>query len=271
MDMTLPEKTVLGGNNIVEYKNFLSEEDCKRLIDFYNAKEERWMPICFYGSYGMGVSEPLDKPHGTGIDNAWIDSLKQKFTDAMLDSQGRACKINSIHAQKWHVGAYANDHSDNSDLDGNPSGWNDNKFFSGLYLNTNYEGGVLTFRDHGFGIKPETGSLITMAGGVENIHKVTEITEGVRYTLIAFWDYVEQEYTQEQLDWRESDIARERVYQAKLKIYWKYGYDDPVFASDEEKYAEISDEEKARWNEKISRGDFEGIPVPLKLKESDSK
>ncbi len=262
------EKVVLGGNNIVAFKNFLSKEDCEKLITFYNSKPDRWMPICFFGSFGMGVSEPLSENHGTGIDDAWINNLKQRFTDAMLESQGRACKINSIHAQKWHVGAYANDHSDNSDLEGNPSGWNDNKFFSGLYLNEDYEGGILEFRDHGFGIKPETGTLITMAGGVENIHKVTEVTAGVRYTLIAFWDYAEREYTQEEMAWREADIARERIYQSKLKKYWKYGYDDPLFSSDEEKYKEISDEELAIWEEKISRGDFEGIPVPLNSNKS---
>lgn len=252
------EKKILGGNNIVEYKDFLSKEDCEKLIKFYNSKPERWMPICFYGSYGMGVSEPLSESHGTGIDDTWINNLKQRFTDAMLDSQGRACKINSIHAQKWHVGAYANDHSDNSDLEGNPSGWNDNKFFSGLYLNEDYEGGILEFRDHGFGIKPETGTLITMAGGVENIHKVTEVTSGVRYTLIAFWDYAEREYTEEEMAWREADIARERIYQSKLKTYWKHGIDAPPYETDEEKYAPITDEELKALDEQIAKEVAEG-------------
>jgi hypothetical protein len=260
--MSEPVKRFVGGNNIIAFDDFVTKEDCQKLIDFYNSKPERWMPICFYGSFGMGISEPLDVATIEGIDHNYIENLKDRFTSAMTVAQGRPCKINSIHAQKWHVGAYANDHSDNSDLEGNPSGWNDNKYFSGLYLNEDYEGGILEFKDHGFGIKPNTGTLLSFAGGIENIHRVTEITDGVRYTLIAFWDYAEREYTEEEMAWREADIARERIYQAKLKKYWKYGYDNPVFANEEDKYQTISDEELAIWEEKISKGNFDGIPTP---------
>lgn len=231
-------KELVGGVNIIKYKNFLTEEECQKLIDFYNSRYDRWNQICFYNSYGMGVTEPLSLENGKQplLDDVYIENLKKKMEAYCSDASGRPMKVNSMHAQKWEVGAYASDHSDNSDLEGNPSGWSDNKYFSGVYLNEDYEGGLLGFRDHDIKLKLNAGDFLTFPGGVENIHSVSEITAGTRYTLIVFWDYADSEYTQEEIERRQADIARERVYQYKLKQEWKQGNGHPII---EDPYAPI--------------------------------
>jgi predicted 2-oxoglutarate/Fe(II)-dependent dioxygenase YbiX len=229
------KKEILGGVDITSYEDFLTEEESAELIKFFNSADDMWKTICFYNSYGMSAGQPYQSKdgtstHGTSLDDGYIDRLKQRFTDYVSDAAGRPMKLNSIHAQKWEIGAYANDHSDNSELDGSDSGWMDNKWFSGLYLNSqpDYQGGVLTFKDHNLAVVPKAGTLLAFPGGIENIHSVTPITNGTRYTLISFWDFADAEYTDEQMKFRTDFIKKERIHQYKLKQFWKQGIDDPI-------------------------------------------
>ena len=232
-----------GGTGIWSYENFLSKEECDELIKFFNANEEEWRFICFYGSYGMHVVSPFTKEHGTTITEEYMANLRERMIQYVSDAAGRPMKINSMHAQKWELGAYANDHSDSSDLEGNDMGWSDNKQYAGIYLNSqpDYTGGVLKFRDHGLEVVPEAGSFVSFPGGVENIHSVTEITSGTRYTIVIFWDYADAWYSEAELQEMERMILKERIHQYQLKTQWKDGVAHPLL---EDPYAGVDDESK---------------------------
>jgi hypothetical protein len=221
-----------GGTGIWEYKNFLSEEECKELIKFFDSFYDEWRQICFYGSYGMHVIAPFDNPngHGTSITPEYLQNLRERMIQYVSDAAGRPMKINSMHAQKWEKGAYANDHSDSSDLEGNDMGWSDNKQFAGIYLNAQpeYTGGVLKFRDHNIDVSPETGTFISFPGGMENIHSVTEVESGTRYTIVIFWDYADAWYSEAELTEMERLIMKERIHQYRLKERWKLGEAHPL-------------------------------------------
>lgn len=232
-----------GGTGIWSYENFLSKEECDELIKFFNANQEEWRFICFYGSYGMHVVSPFTKEHGTSITEEYMANLRERMIQYVSDAAGRPMKINSMHAQKWELGAYANDHSDSTDLDGNDMGWSDNKQYAGIYLNSqpDYTGGVLKFRDHGLDVVPATGSFVSFPGGPENIHSVTEITSGTRYTIVIFWDYADAWYSEAELQQMEKMILKERIHQYQLKTQWKDGVAHPLL---EDPYAGLDDDSK---------------------------
>ena len=232
-----------GGTGIWSYENFLSKEECDELIKFFNANQEEWRFICFYGSYGMHVVSPFTKEHGTSITEEYMANLRERMIQYVSDAAGRPMKINSMHAQKWELGAYANDHSDSTDLDGNDMGWSDNKQYAGIYLNSqpDYTGGVLKFRDHGLDVIPATGSFVSFPGGPENIHSVTEITSGTRYTIVIFWDYADAWYSEAELQQMEKMILKERIHQYQLKTQWKDGVAHPLL---EDPYAGLDDDSK---------------------------
>ena len=219
-----------GGTGIWKYENFISKDECEELIKFFNANGEEWRQICFYGSYGMHVVAPFDREHNTSITPEYMANLRERMIQYVSDAAGRPMKINSMHAQKWDVGAYANDHSDNTDLEGKDMGWGDNKQYSGIYLNSHpdYAGGILRFRDHGIDVVPEAGSFVSMPGGIENIHSVTEVTAGTRYTIVIFWDYADAWYSEAELKEMERLIIKERIHQYQLKERWKEGEAHPV-------------------------------------------
>jgi predicted 2-oxoglutarate/Fe(II)-dependent dioxygenase YbiX len=92
------------------------------------------------------------------------------------------------------IGAYASDHYDNAEIDGTPNAWQNNKLVTILYLNDNYEGGNLTFNEHNLALAPKQGTLVIFDVGVSNLHGVSEIISGVRYTMLSSWDWADSVY-----------------------------------------------------------------------------
>ena len=64
--------------------------------------------------------------------------------------------------------------------------------------------------------------LAVFAGGFENMHEVTMITSGVRYTIGSFWDDREEnEYPQDVRDAWAKEMKEIRDQQAKEKEEWQ--------------------------------------------------
>lgn len=223
--------TVLGvsTNKIVEIPNFVDKNLIPKMIKFFEECDIRWGDIAFYGSSGKGIITDAATMKKFDLPENFFEDLKSKFQEAVEKVFKRKVKPNTSHAQKWDVGGFANPHSDNSDYNGNPNAFEINKYVGIFYLNDDYEGGELYFCDKNNSLKPYLSfkpnalSYYVFPGGVENIHGVSEITKGVRYTMVAFWDYAEAEYSQETIDkWKQEEKAI-REQQAKQQLEWAKG------------------------------------------------
>lgn len=226
------DKGVLGikDNRIVEVPNFISPELVPNMIKFFEECDIDWGDIAFYGSSGKGILTDPDTMKRFDLPENLFEDLKNKFQEAVELVFDRKVKPNTSHAQKWDVGGFANPHSDNSDYSGKPNAFEINKYVGILYLNGDYEGGELYFcKEEGdkqepyLSFKPNAYSYYTFPGGVENIHGVSEITKGTRYTMVSFWDYAEAEYDQETLDRWEEEERQVRIAQAIQKEEWAKG------------------------------------------------
>lgn len=56
-----------------------------------------------------------------------------------------------------------------------------------LYLNNEYEGGLLEFPEEKFSIKPNPGTFIFFQGAHDLPHKVSKVTKGQRNTIVSFF------------------------------------------------------------------------------------
>lgn len=225
----LETKLGINTNKIVEIPNFVSPNIVPNMINFFENCNIDWGDIAFYGSSGKGILTDPQTMKSFGLSDNFFDDLKLKFQEAVEKVFKRKVKPNTSHAQKWDVGGFANPHSDNSDYNGKPNAFEINKYVGIFYLNNDYEGGELYFCDKNNSLKPYLSfkpnalSYYVFPGGVENIHGVSEITKGVRYTMVAFWDYAEAEYSQETIDkWKEEEKAI-RQQQAKQQLEWAKG------------------------------------------------
>jgi hypothetical protein len=214
---------IIHKKDIVEFKKFFSKEECDLLINYYESSTEDWQETCFYNARVMDPSAPMSKNIYPEINNNFFNSLRDKLSLLSEEVFEKRVKNLSLSAHKWLPGAFASDHSDNSELDGTPNAWRENKLVTIIYLNDDYEGGNLYFRDHGISIAPETGSMICFDVGIENVHGVTTIESGDRYTMLLSWDFADSVYPSEYFVEKEKELEDTRIAQEKQREEWKKG------------------------------------------------
>ena len=207
--------------DVIFYDNFLTEEECKTIVKVFEDPEQPWSMSAFFESYGMSImpEDPILERYGLPRD--YFGKLAERLQKVVEDAHQRPVKSVSSHAQKWQEGAFAPFHSDNTDMEGNWSAWERSKLVCLLYLNEDYDGGELDFRDHDICIKPVSGQLITFPGGFGNIHQVLPVKNGTRHTIGAFWDYAESEYSEERMKEWEDEIQKVRDEQKVQQDEWK--------------------------------------------------
>jgi Rps23 Pro-64 3,4-dihydroxylase Tpa1-like proline 4-hydroxylase len=219
--------------NITKYKddcftidNFLTENESKSIIAYLEYLVENnileWNQISFYDSYAMGFwpYDPTLEYFGLP-QNYFHDILKEKIKKACEYVLEKEVSEVSYHAQKWTDGAFASFHSDNSDEDGNPTEFERSKYAAFIYLNEDFSGGFLNFKDHDITVVPKTGRIAIFAGGYKNEHEVTKVHGGTRYTIGSFWDNLDSVYTDEQVAEREDRLKKTRAEQDVVYATWQ--------------------------------------------------
>lgn len=220
-------------DDIVEFKNFLTPEECQTLIDYYESSAESWQETCFFNARVMDPIEPSKKMIYPEINKPYFDQLRGKLEKISEDVFGKKVKNLSLSAHKWMPGAYADDHSDNSELDGKPNAWRENKFVTIIYLNDNYIGGKLYFRDHNLSLAPEAGTMVCFDVGINNVHGVTRIESGDRYTMLLSWDFADSVYPEGYFEEKEREIMETRIAQEKQREQWRLLDDKGNFGNPE--------------------------------------
>ena len=149
-----------------------------------------------------------------------FNKLKQKIKSKTEELLGFEVNEVSYHAQRWIEGAFADYHSDNSDEHGNPTAFEKSKYAVFIYLNDDFEGGHLKFKDGSIDIKPEIGLAAFFAGGHQREHMVTTVKGGIRYTIGSFWDDASCVYSEEQKQSWADELKQVRAEQEELYKKW---------------------------------------------------
>jgi hypothetical protein len=216
--------------DIVVYENFVDADTAAKLIKVLDKHAElgtiTWMPISFYESYSSVLPQDEDEHViAEGLPSDIFSQMKKGIIEAVASVHDLDPKIISqigYHTQKWEPGAYARKHSDNTDEHGNSGAFTRSRYAAFLYLNDNFEGGLLQFPDQNLDIKPKVGMLAAFDGGFNNMHEVSLITSGVRYTLGSFWDDREEDaYPQEVRDAWAEEMKETRAKQEIERAEWQ--------------------------------------------------
>ena len=216
--------------DIVIYENFISDDECRKMIQALDAQVDNggmtWMPISFYESYSSVLPQDNDKEViDAGLSPTIFSDIEKIMPEAIASVHDLDPKIISqigYHTQKWEPGAYARIHSDNTDEKGNSGAFTRSRYAGFLYLNDDFEGGLLRFPDQDLEIQPKVGMLAVFDGGFNNMHEVSLITSGVRYTIGSFWDdRKEEDYPQETRDAWAEEIKKIRESQEIERKEWQ--------------------------------------------------
>lgn len=210
--------------DIVVFDNFLTESECESILKYWEHSVEKgtlnWDPISFYESYASNLPNDEDVEK-FGLPSTFFNDLEIAIQQATGIARGGDMTKVSYHAQKWIPGAFANFHSDNSDPEGNYNAFERSKWATFLYLNEDFTGGKLNFKDHDISIQPKVGMLAAFAGGHHNEHEVQIIESGNRFTIGSFWDYAESEYSDERRAEWEKELSEVRAQQAEQFKGWE--------------------------------------------------
>lgn len=216
--------------DIVVYKNFISREDCVKMITALDAQAESgkisWMPISFYESYSSVLPQDNDQEViDAGLVPTIFSDIEKTMPEAIAsvhDLDPKTISKIGYHTQKWEPGAYARIHSDNTDFEGKSGAFTRSRYAGFLYLNNDFEGGLLKFPSQNIKIKPEIGMLAVFDGGFNNMHEVSLIESGVRYTIGSFWDDREEsDYSQELRDEWAAEMKETRAKQEIERAEWQ--------------------------------------------------
>lgn len=228
--------------DIVVYENFITAEESAKIINILDKVSANgtisWMPISFYESYSSVLPQDGDPEIAAeGLPNNIFSEIKNGFIKAVASvheiDPNTVVEI-GYHTQKWEPGAYARIHSDNTDEHGNSGPFARSRYAAFLYLNDDFDGGLLKFPKQNIEIAPKVGMLAAFDGGFSNMHEVTLIESGVRYTIGSFWDDREEDaYPQEIRDaWaeemkqiREKQEIERKEWQELLKDGYKIDMD----------------------------------------------
>ena len=189
--------------NIYQFDNFLSDEECNKIVDFFKTLDT-WEITCFYNAF-IGKHES-----NVSWYNEFCENMKEKLLNAAEYAFDRKLKRLSFGSHKWSKGSSAGFHSDNSEMDGTPNAWQDNKLVTIVYLNDDYDGGELLFRDHNISIKPKRGTMIAFTSGFDNIHGVSEVKNSDRYTFLASYDWIDSVYQEDLKALREASAPKQQ-------------------------------------------------------------
>lgn len=236
--------------DILVFEDFITEEECDKVIKILDKQTENgkleWMPISFYESYSSVTPRDADEEvEEFGLNNNFFSELENRFIECVASIHGldksSIFKI-GFHSQKWEPGAYARPHSDNTDLEGNPSPFERSRYAAFLYLNDDFVGGTLKFTNKDIEIYPKKGMLACFSGGFKNIHEVTLIKSGTRYTIGSFWDdrdevaYPEElkkQWQEEMKSIREKQEVQKKEWQTLLEEGYKISEDGEKYKIEE--------------------------------------
>ena len=228
--------------DIVVYENFITAEESAKIINILDKVSANgtisWMPISFYESYSSVLPQDGDPEIAAeGLPDNIFSEIKNGFIKAVASvheiDPDTVVEI-GYHTQKWEPGAYARIHSDNTDEHGNSGPFARSRYAAFLYLNDDFDGGLLKFPKQNIEIAPKVGMLAAFDGGFNNMHEVTLIESGIRYTIGSFWDDREENaYPQEIRDaWaeemkqiREKQEVERKQWQELLKDGYKLDMD----------------------------------------------
>jgi hypothetical protein len=166
------EKINIHSDQIYSIDNFISDDTTSLLLSYVNLDgDEGWQ------SRGVGTSESVDQLTELFFEEG--DKIENKILS--LFSNGEHMHLNSMRKiRRLTSGEFIHGHKDLG-----PEGQNSEiRFGVILYLNDDFEGGEVYYKDLNLKIKPKKNSLIVHRSTF--FHEVLPVTSGIRYSMTTF-------------------------------------------------------------------------------------
>lgn len=186
-EITPPGYWGLGQENIQIIKNFISSEELMKM-HIYAESIQNWRQLEDNWNDRVHSFELIQQ---SSIDMASFFKSKTDNVRKII-SQTLNVQLSEVvpSVVRWRVGDEQAPHADKQDVDGSPNPYPENDIASLIYINDDYGGGEIYFPKQNVKLKPSAGSLVFFPGDINYLHGVTEVTDGIRYTMPNFWSVI---------------------------------------------------------------------------------
>lgn len=177
-------------------KEFLSQKECKNITDFADKQPGNRLQVMYSDPLtGKRISRPDDSRI---TDHVNIQGIQNQISTILE----KACRnILAPHYDidiEWYEkptllrygpgGTYGH-HSDSENWNPNSQTWNrfcDRSYSLLLYLNEEFTGGSLYFRNFDFRLTPTMGTLVAFPSDHRYVHRAEPVISGTRYAIVSW-------------------------------------------------------------------------------------
>lgn len=123
-----------------------------------------------------------------------VNDIVQRIQTRIEDRNN--CKIipETVQLVRWRPGDKLDPpHADAEQLDGSTHPYPNRHYSALVYLNNTFKGGQIFFPKQQLRPVISPGLMVNFTGTVEHLHGVTEVTAGMRYTIVVFFTRVDND------------------------------------------------------------------------------
>lgn len=164
--------------NIKIIKNFISDRECKILIEYLLKGQ---VPQEFPVKWDENLEPILTRKTYSNLN--FLNKYVPMVQELLEKEYGFPVKNKNVFVGRWDEGDKLDLHVD--DLGTTST----NHMATLIYLNGDYEGGEIFFPTHNLSFKPEGGELIMFPGNMHYAHEVKTITSGSRFTIPMWFEF----------------------------------------------------------------------------------
>lgn len=121
-----------------------------------------------------------------------IFNIAEDVAELITEQTGNKVAVETCQLVRWRPGDQLDPpHADAENLDGSPHPYPQRHYSALIYLNNDFEGGQIFFPKHNLTPEIIPGMLVQFTGKAEDLHGVTRVTAGIRYTIVMFFTRIE--------------------------------------------------------------------------------
>lgn len=167
--------------------NFLSKEDITFFVNFLD-QTSMWLKDSSNPIWDERTIQSFDLPINI---KTKIISYRKLVSERIQNffNLNKVLYCDCFNFVRWRIGDKIDPpHADKENIDGSYHPYHYREYSSIIYLNNNFEGGEIFFSNFG-NLKPnmDPGTLLIFPGNLKYLHGVTEVTNGIRYTIAGFF------------------------------------------------------------------------------------
>lgn len=117
-----------------------------------------------------------------------VQTIANRVKDVVENHENTSVDIETLQLVRWRPGDKLDPpHADAEHLDGSPHPYSNRHYSALIYLNNDFMGGEIFFPNQNFTPVIAPGMLVNFTGTLKHLHGVTEVTSGLRYTMVMFF------------------------------------------------------------------------------------